>query len=322
MGSVQTNKEQKVKSQGNKKLDSLNDKAANDHGMQRLFFGFDIMQLSSEFRALRASVLRLWAEKSREENWEIDFHDMIRFNEIIDEIWIISLRGFQEKLDENKNLFLGILGHDLRNPIATIKGANSILKFSKNLSEKEKKTIQYSDMSVERMIELINNLLELTELRLGSGMTIDKSELDLSSLFKEIVHEQQLAFPKVDIISDIDGRVNGNWDKLRLSQMMTNLITNAIKHGKEDAPVKVKLSSNRDNAYFSIHNEGPPISEDILDKIFDGRFTRSNGGTSKEKSYGLGLLIVKEIVEGHQGEMNVSSSSKKGTTFTAILPKN
>ncbi len=321
MGSAQTNKEQKVKSHGNKKQDSLNIMAANDHGLQRLVFGFDFMQLSSEFRALRASVLRLWAEKSKEHSWKIDFHDMIRFNEIIDEIWMISLRSFQEKLDGNKNLFLGILGHDLRNPITTIKGANSILKLSENLSEKEKKTIQYSDNSVERMIELINNLLELTELRMGSGMTVDKSELDLSSLFKEVIHEQQLAFPKVDLIIDTNGRVIGNWDKLRLSQMMTNLITNAIKHGKKEGTVKVKLSANLDNAYFSVHNEGTPISENILDKIFDDRFTTGNKGTSKEKSYGLGLLIVKEIVKGHKGEVNVSSSSESGTTFTAILPR-
>mgnify|MGYP003651952256 CR=1 FL=1 len=322
MGSLQTTEEQKIKSHGNKKLESFDMRAASDHGEQRLGFGFDFMQLSSEFRALRASVLRLWAEKIREENWEMDFHDMIRFNEIIDEIWVISLKGFQDKLDESKNLFLGILGHDLRNPIAAIKGANSILKVSESLSEKEKKILTYSDISIQRMVELINNLLELTELRLGSGMTVDKSKLDLSSLFKEIVHEQQLAFPMVNLISDIDGRVHGNWDKLRLSQMMTNLITNSVKHGKENGTVTVKLSSNRDNAYFSVHNEGPPIPEDILDKIFDGRFTTRRGGTLKEKSYGLGLLIVKEIIEGHQGEVNVSSSLESGTTFTAILPKN
>ncbi|WP_373060273.1 RsbRD N-terminal domain-containing protein [Zunongwangia sp. H14] len=105
MDSLQTNNEQRIKSHGNKELNSAETNAANQHGEQRLDFGFDFMQLSSEFRALRASVLRLWAEKSREENWKTDFHDMIRFNEAVDEVWMISLKCFQEKLDESKNLF-------------------------------------------------------------------------------------------------------------------------------------------------------------------------------------------------------------------------
>lgn len=322
MDSLQTKEEQKVKSQGNKELNSADTHAASEHGEQRLDFGFDFMQLSSEFRALRASVLRLWAEKSREENLNTDFHDMIRFNEAIDEIWMISLKRFQEKLDESKNLFLGILGHDLRNPIATIKGAHSILKLSENLSEKEKKTLQYSDTSVDHMTKLINNLLELTELRLGSGMTVDRTRLDLVSLFKEIVHEQQLAFPKVNFISDVNGPVRGNWDKLRITQMMTNLITNAVKHGMPEGTIKLKLSADEESAQFSVHNDGPNIPVDILEKIFDDRFTARNGNSAKEKSYGLGLLIVKEIVEGHKGEIKVSSCPENGTVFTTIIPKN
>ncbi len=322
MGSLQTKEEQRIKSRGNKDLNSVETHAASQHGEQRLDFGFDFMQLSSEFRALRASVLRLWAEKSREENWKTDFHDMIRFNEAVDEVWMISLKRFQEKLDESKNIFLGILGHDLRNPIATIKGSHSILKLSENLSEKEKKTLQYSDMSIDHMTKLINNLLELTELRLGSGMTVDRVELDLISLFKEIVHEQQLAYPKVNFISDIEGPVIGNWDKLRFTQMMTNLITNAVKHGKPDGTVKLKLFADEENAHFSVHNNGPHIPEDILERIFDGRFSAINKSSASERSYGLGLLIVKEIVEGHQGRVTVSSCPEDGTIFTTIIPKN
>ncbi|MUP46047.1 HAMP domain-containing histidine kinase [Gramella sp. BOM4] len=322
MDSIQTNKEQKIKSHGNKELNSAETNAANQHGEQRLDFGFDFMQLSSEFRALRASVLRLWAEKSREENWKTDFHDMIRFNEAVDEVWMISLKRFQEKLDESKNLFLGILGHDLRNPIATIKGSHSILKLSENLSEKEKKTLQYSDKRVDHMTKLINNLLELTELRLGGGMTVDRAELDLVSLFKEIVHEQQLAFPDIKFISDVDGQIRGNWDKLRFTQMMTNLITNAVKHGKPDGTIKLKLFDDEENAHFSVHNNGSHIPENILEKIFDGRFSTGNGSSAEERSYGLGLLIVKKIIEGHQGEIKVSSSPENGTIFTVIIPKN
>lgn len=321
MESMQSMEEQKLKSQGNKDLKIFERQAASDHGEQRLDFGFNFMQLSSEFRALRASVLRLWEKKSREENWETDFHDLMRFNEAIDEVWMISLQRYQEKLDESKNLFLGVLGHDLRNPMTTVKSALSILKLSENLSERESRAITFSEHSIHRMNELIDNLLELTELRLGSKMNINKSTIDLQSLFKEIVREQQMTYPEVEIILKTEGPIEGNWDQLRLSQMMTNLLSNAIKHGEKQGKVEVSLIEKDNEAFVSVHNQGIPIPENTLNKIFDRGFSISESGAGQEKGFGLGLLIVKEIVEGHQGKIKVTSNKKEGTTFTAILPK-
>lgn len=321
MESSQSDYEQEKKSKGNKNFQNNHTLAASDHGEQRLNFGFDFMQLSSEFRALRASVLRLWSKKSRAENWETDFHDMIRFNEAIDELWMVSLKRFQEKLDQSKNLFLGILGHDLRNPIATITGAHSLLKISKNLSEREQEVLNYSNSSIKRMIELINNLLELTELQLGGGMSINKKEINLSKHTQKIVQEIQLAYPNARIEPKLEDGVKGNWDLLRLEQMMTNLLTNAIRHGEKGKPIHVDLNSEEDKAIFSVHNEGEPIPESMRERIFDDGFTGSNRGPIKEKSYGLGLYIVQEIVEGHQGEIKLSSSEEHGTTFKIFLPK-
>lgn len=323
MDSSQSDDQQEKKSKGNKEMKPLEIKAAIAHGEQRVSFGFDIMQLSSEFRALRASVLRLWEHKSRKENWKNDFHDMIRFNEAIDELWMISVQRFQQKLDQSKHWFLGILGHDLRNPITTISAANSILKLSKNLSDKEKSIIQHSDSSTKRMTELIDNLLELTELRLGMGMTMNKDKMDLAEQSEEIVEEMKLAYPEANIRLQSIAKIEGQWDALRLEQMMTNLITNAIRHGKPDGEVKVSLYAEENKASFSVHNEGPPIPESIQEKIYKGRFSQNNNGNSlNEKNYGLGLFIVKEIVEGHQGEIELSSTEESGTTFTVNLPRN
>lgn len=321
MESAQTDDEQEKKSKGNKNLGASDRRAARDHGEQRLDFGFDFMQLSSEFRVLRASVLRLWANKSRQENWETDFHDMIRFNEAIDEVWMISLKRFQEKMDQGKNLFLGILGHDLRNPIATVTGAHSLLKISQNLSEKERDAIRYSDSSLKRMNYLINNLLELTEMQLGGGMSIDKKKIDLSEHTEKIVQEIQMAYPATNLRLCKEEDVKGEWDDLRLGQMMTNLINNAIRYGKNGEPVKVNLSTEGNFVVFSVHNEGEPIPEDVMNRIFDGGFTNNQKNLSVEKGYGLGLFIVKEIVDGHQGEIKVSSSKDGGTVFKVMLPK-
>ncbi|MEO2062636.1 MAG: sensor histidine kinase [Christiangramia sp.] len=321
MRSSQSDVEQKIKSQGNKVLNMAETQAANDHGEQRLDAGFDFMQLSAEFRALRASVLRLWAKEARADNWETDFYEMIRFNEAVDEIWMISLTRFQEKLNESKNLFLGILGHDLRNPISTIKGAHSLLKLSENLSEKGKKTLAYTEVSVDRMTSLINNLLELTELRLGKGMSFQKVPIDLVELSQNIIHEHELAYPQIEFVLSFDDDIHGNWDRLRLSQMMNNLITNAVKHGSSTGTVQITLRNYERHAEFAVHNNGSHIPQEVLQKIFKERFTSGNKNELKENSYGLGLLIVKEIVEGHQGEIHVESTPQTGTTFIITLPK-
>jgi hypothetical protein len=320
METPQTNDQQEEKSKGNKEMSSGDKEAATAHGEQRLDFGFNFMQLSSEFRALRASVLRLWSHKSRKENWETDYHDMIRFNEAIDEIWMISLDRFQTKLDENKNLFLGILGHDLRNPIATVKGANAILNLSENKTEREKKALNLSQSSLKRMTELIDNLLELTELRLGTGMTTKKSTYDLQEHTKKIVDELQLAYPEANILLDAPQPVEGEWDILRVEQMISNLIINAIRHGDSGGEVHVNIFEEKEKALLSVHNQGEPIPAEIRKKIFTGGFSGSNGKPGKEKSFGLGLLIVKEIVEGHEGKIDVQSNREEGTTFTVSLP--
>ncbi|MBZ9730046.1 sensor histidine kinase [Salegentibacter sp. JZCK2] len=321
MEASQTDAQQEEKSKGNKVIPSGESKAANQHGLQRADVGFDIMELSSEFRALRASILRLWEANNKAENLETDFQDMIRFNESIDELWMISIKRFQHQVDESKNWFMGILGHDLRNPLAAISGVQSILKLSKNLSEKEKSLLGRSGSSVKRMTELINNLLELTNLRLGNGMTINTSPVDLSKQSEKIVQELQLGYPEAEIILESPGPVQGDWDIIRLDQLMTNLITNALRHGKPGGPVTVSISAKGNKAFFKVHNQGPLLPESIKEMISKGKFTKTNGDPNKKDSYGLGLYIIKQIVDGHKGEIEVKSNKKSGTTFIIILPR-
>lgn len=317
----ETDVQQEKKSKGNKKMLDGESKAANQHGEQRADVGFNIMELSSEFRALRASVLRLWEENSNANKTEADFQEMIRFNEAIDELWMISLKRFDSKVEESKNWFMGILGHDLRNPLAAIMGVQSILKLSKNLSDKERSLIGRSDSSAKRMRELIDNLLELTNLRLGGGLNINKTPVDLLEKSVKIVQELQLSYPEAEINIDSPGPVQGEWDIMRLDQLMTNLITNAIRYGKPEGPVTVNIFEKGKDAFFEVHNEGPILPQSIKDMIATGKLTKTNGDPSNRDSYGLGLFIVKAIVDGHKGQLEAKSSEESGTTFRIILPK-
>ena len=322
METSETEAQQEIKSKGNKQMSSGESKAANQHGEQRADKGFDAMELSSEFRALRASVLRLWEANNKVKKQETDFEDMVRFNEAVDELWLISLERFQFKVDERKNWVMGIVGHDLRNPLAAISGVQSILKLSKNLSEKEKSLLGRAGSSVKRMTELIDNLLELTNLRLGSGMNINKAPVDLSKQSEKIVQEVELGYPEAELILQSPGPVQGEWDVIRLDQLMTNLITNALRHGKPGGPVTINISAEGNEAFFQVHNEGPPVPEKIKDMISKGMITKTNEDHGKKESYGLGLYIVKQIVDGHKGQIELESNKESGTTFRITLPRN
>ena len=130
----------------------------------------------------------------------------------------------------------------------------------------------------------------------------------------------QLGYPEAKIVLDVPQPVKGEWDILRVEQMITNLIINGIRHGEPGGIVHVKLAEEDNRAVVSVHNGGSPIPEEIQKKIFNSGFSGSNGQPGKEKSYGLGLLIVKEIVEGHEGDIDVQSNREEGTTFTVRLP--
>ncbi|MFP4090406.1 MAG: ATP-binding protein [Cyclobacteriaceae bacterium] len=320
MESPQTKAEQQEKSQGRKPAHAINDLPAKNHGAQRVEAGFDIVDLSSEFRALRASVLRLWEKKIGPDINQIKFQDMIRFNEAIDEAWMHSIDRFHSKIDESKNWFMGILGHDLRNPLAAVKGVNQILRESADLSQREQALLQRSDTSTKRMEELISNMLEMTQLRLGSGLSINKTSAELTKQCEQIVQEFQLAYPRSEINLEFTGPVAGNWDLLRINQVITNLVANALRYGRQGGPVNVKVFSDNAMACFSVHNEGNPIPEDKRKMIYTGLYTEGEG-RNKESSYGIGLYVVNEIVKAHEGELQLESSQESGTTFTVSLPR-
>ena len=260
-------------------------------------------------------------EKKKKNTPENEFHEMISFNEAIEELWIVSLKRFDNKVSESRNWFIGILGHDLRNPLTAISGVQSIIKLSPNISEKERSLLGRAGSSVKRMAELIDNLLELTNLRLGSGMTINKKPVDLSRQGEKIVQELQLSYPEAELNIESPGPVEGSWDVIRLDQLMTNLITNALRHGKPGGPVTIRISAKDNDASLEVHNDGPLIPEKIQDMISTGKFTKTSGDPTNNDSYGLGLYIIKAIVDGHKGKMKVVSSKESGTIFKIILPR-
>lgn len=321
MESPQSGAEQKAKSRGKRTPDFLADKPARHHGEQRVDAGFDIVELSSEFRALRASVLRLWEDYHGKDFSDREMKEIIRFNEAIDEVWVHSLTKFHHKVNESKNWFMGVLGHDLRNPLNLISGVQQLLLESGNLNPEEKDLIKRSEASVRRMNELINNLLQLTKLRLGSGMNIDRSETNLAEECHHVVQEFRLIHPDTNFKLKNSKSVTGHWDNMRINQIITNLITNAMRHGQSGGPITITIHESGKHAILKVHNFGRPIPERICEFINADHFENDHHLADNGVEHGLGLYIIKEIIKGHDGEVAVESLEDAGTTFTVRLPR-
>jgi len=144
--------------------------AAHDHGLQRLADGFDLVQMVSEYRALRASVTRLWAKQAIA--FDQQALDMIRFNEAMDQILAESIERFTEKVGRDKDLFLAVLGHDLRNPLSAIKMGSALLLRSEAITARDHNSAVTISRSADRMGQMVSDLLDFTRTRLGARLEV------------------------------------------------------------------------------------------------------------------------------------------------------
>jgi len=320
METPQSEIEQSAKARGQKTAETDELQPAKQHGIQRVLSGFSISESSSEFRALRASVLRAWEEDRTLPISEVNLQELIRFNEAVDEAWMESVKHFHRSVQESKDWLIGVLGHDLRTPLAALAAGMNALARSNNLSEEEREIIRIGDSSIQRMHELINNSLEMTRVRLGNGLHLNKRPINLGDLCHALIQELQLAHPGSNIRVICESNVEGMFDVDRLHQVVSNLVNNALRHGASDHPVTVRIANNEDAAVLSVHNEGSPIDQDTKDVMFRGMLLNGNGSNTHSYSVGLGLYIVRQIVTAHGGRVEVESTREAGTTFTVRLP--
>lgn len=320
--SPQTESEQLEKSHG-EKFKSTGDSAAETHAALRLAGGFNMDQMVSEFRALRASVVKLW-EAQLGELTPKDIADLTRFNESIDQALTEAISYYSKKLGRSRNLFLGILTHDMRNPLSAARMSAELSWRIDNgtLGTRQRMLMTQVVESTDRTMEIIDHLLDLTRARLGSGLPIIKEHMDMGFVSRQLTDEMRTMYPGRTITLDIIGNAEGKWDKPRMGQVFSNLLGNAIQYSFTDSPIAVKVEGSTHHVVISVHNEGVPIPPDAMGRIFDS-LTRgeTEPGNPTDVNLGLGLYIIKEIVSAHGGVIDVTSTEKAGTTFTARFPR-
>jgi PAS domain S-box-containing protein len=228
------------------------------------------------------------------------------------------------KLEETiryNDLLAGILAHDLRNPLAAMMTAAQLLLMrQEGASERRTKPLSRILGSGQRMIRMIDQLLDVTRARAGGGIHVEPRPMNLDHLCGQAIAELEVAYPGWKLQSETVGDANGRWDSDRLLQVISNLVTNAGQHGDAGGAIRVRLDGREaDSVTLEVHNDGV-IPGHMLDSIFDPfRRVRERGAYSR--GLGLGLFIVKEIVRAHGGRVEVRSSREEGTSFVVHLPR-
>jgi len=299
--------------------DAAKTTAASEHGLGRAVSGFSVDHMLAEFRALRASVINLWRKQQRQAG-PSELEEITRFNEAIDQAIAESIVRFTREVDNTRDRFFAVLGHDLRTPLGVILTSTQFLLETGELSDAERTIVTGMERSGRRMIELVRDLLDLALTHLGTGFPITAAEMDIGALLREVVAEVADSNPGSRIEVDTSGQLTGVWDKARLGQALSNLVSNAVQHGSRNGPIKVKADGDApEKVTVCVANEGPPIPRDQIGNIFDAMKGNSNSGDRRH--LGLGLYIVDKIVEAHGGRIDIRSSEEEGTTFTVSLPR-
>jgi signal transduction histidine kinase len=293
--------------------------AAQEHGAGRAESGFTVEAMVAEFRALRASVIRLWAKGQRQPSPK-DFEDLTRFNEAIDQAIAESIMTYTGDVKQSKDRFLAILGHDLRTPIGAIITSTKFMLDLGNLQEPHLALVTRVEQSARRMNRLVTDLLEFTRTRFGDAIPVTRSPMDLATVVADVAAEVSASRPSIDLRVSASGDLRGTWDCERITQALTNLVSNAVHHGELRRPIEIRAERVDGDVTVSVHNEGPPIPPGDIARIFEPMKETTAGGTRDRRHLGLGLYIVDRIVAAHGGRVEVASTAGAGTTFTMRLP--
>lgn len=288
------------------------------HARQRVEHAYQLHQAIEELHLLRAVILRLMlAEETREVERELATV-LARLNAGLDRAITDAVEAFVDERDNIRERFVGVLGHDLRNPLDVILASANAMLLSGRLEPGFYPVVGRIARSAEQMNRMVHDLLDLSRGRLGGGLAIRRSRVQMGDVCHMAGDDFQLAYPGRTITVATEGDLWGEWDRDRVVQALGNLTTNAVKYGQD--PVAISARAEGADVVVSVSNAGPGISPERIPTLFEP-FKVGSGPTGRHGGLGLGLFIVSEIMRAHGGRVDVESSDETGTTFTLRWPR-
>jgi signal transduction histidine kinase/ActR/RegA family two-component response regulator len=319
------------------------DRASEKHGSDRVGSGFELWAVVAEYRALRASVIRLWRESCPDPDWR-DLDDLTRFSEAIDQSLTEGVRSYTEQVKRDreallsneqaarqdaesanraKDMFLATLSHEMRTPLNAIVGWVSILRMSGYNEANFAEGLDVIERNTKAQVQLMEDVLDVSRIIAGK-VHLDIRDGDLIKAINEGVDAVRPSADARDITLDVKldpaaSRVS--CDATRVQQIVWNLLSNAIKFAHKGGTVRITLDRERSSSRITVSDDGQGISQELLPYVFD-RFRQADSSTRRQYGgLGLGLSIVKHLTEMHGGTVEAYSAGEgHGATFTVRLP--
>ncbi|KQW54134.1 sensor histidine kinase [Variovorax sp. Root411] len=289
--------------------------SAQTHGLMRAQMGISIEQLVAEFRALRSSILRLWGDAYPPGPGAIE--EITRFNEAIDQAVAESVQFYAQERERWRQIFLGVLGHDLRGPLNAIALTVELMRAQAEVPSAQTALLE---RGVKRLTSLLDSLLECNRASFGAGMVLQRAPVDVAAACAEELELLRAAHPNARIQYEELGDNKGVFDTSRVREALGNLVSNAIKHGDPSEPAVVRVEGTDQSVRLSVENAGeiPPHEIELL---FEPLHRRNVSSANAERTHlGLGLFIARQIARAHGGE-TTGTCSGRHVCFTIELPK-
>lgn len=324
MRTLQKESERTAKSRGERDAKkSPIGKSAHAHTNNRLKAGFTLDQVVAEYRALRASVIRCWTTDTRPVDQQM-LDELIRFNEAMDQSLTEAIRWYNQELERMRDTFIGVLGHDLRDPLSAALAANELQRLAAGKPEVQLDANKAAERNLQRMISMIHDLLDFARTRLDGDLPLSLRDADMKAICTEIVEALELSTGSHEIRLAFSGDLTGRWDTDRIQQVLSNLVKNAVEHGNVKSPVEVSAQGEENEVVLTVQNQGTPIPLDQQHVLFDPfrhKLADDKDDERQPDRVGLGLYIVKQVTDAHGGSLELKSTAESGTAFTVRLPR-
>lgn len=277
-------------------------------------------QLVDDYASLRASVLRQWRQK-HPSPIASDLDELVHFNEAMDRSLAELSATFSPSQSQPNALFLGVLNHELRTLVASILMSAQVLTHRSAPGSPEGKAAQRILRSCEQLRQTLDALSDFTRVRLGTQLEIERTEEDIGVLCRQALDEYARHDSERKVRLASDGDLHGRWDAARIREAVRGLIANAARFASRGSPVTIAATARGpDEVVVTVHGDGTPIDVETLRTIFDP-VARVESDNATYAGLGLGLFIVRKVVDAHGGRVQVDAAPEGGTTFTLVLPR-